>query len=255
MGKSRSATVVAAYLMQTHNITPSQALSQIRQARSICEPNEGFMNQLDLYHQMQMPHRVDESPIYQRWLFQREVEMSRACGQAPDADKIRFEDEHDRDDKPAEMQLRCHKCRYVWLYMILPRYRLTSLSRRTLATSKYLVRHSTKELKKDHTEETPSASVQCAHYFLDPLAWMRPELEQGKLEGRLECPKCHANVGKYAWQGMQCSCSEWVVPAISLAKGRIDAAKSGAQLTSDIRRPPLSSTAREPKQPASTGRL
>ena len=62
---------------------------------------------------------------------------------------------------------------------------------------------------------------------------MRPELEQGKLEGRLECPKCHTNVGKYAWQGMQCSCNEWVVPAISLAKGRIDEARKS---TFDIRR-------------------
>lgn len=51
---------------------------------------------------------------------------------------------------------------------------------------------------------------------------MRPELEQGKLEGRLECPKCHALVGKYAWQGMQCTCADWVLPAISLSKARID---------------------------------
>ena len=55
---------------------------------------------------------------------------------------------------------------------------------------------------------------------------MRPELEQGKVEGRLECPKCQTNVGKYAWQGMQCSCGDWVVPGISLAKGRIDEAIS-----------------------------
>lgn len=66
---------------------------------------------------------------------------------------------------------------------------------------------------------------------------MRPELEQGKLEGRLECPnqKCRNNVGKYAWQGMQCSCGEWIVPGISLAKGRIDEARKA---NFGIRRPP-----------------
>jgi dual specificity phosphatase 12 len=64
---------------------------------------------------------------------------------------------------------------------------------------------------------------------------MRSELEQGKLEGRLECPKCHTNVGKYAWQGMQCSCGDWVVPGISLAKGRIDEARKANY---GIRRPP-----------------
>jgi dual specificity phosphatase 12 len=64
---------------------------------------------------------------------------------------------------------------------------------------------------------------------------MRSELEQGKLEGRLECPKCQSNVGKYAWQGMQCNCGEWVVPGISLSKGRIDEARKS---TAEIRRPP-----------------
>ena len=74
----------------------------------------------------------------------------------------------------------------------------------------------------------PAATPQCAHLFLDPLSWMRSELEQGKMEGRLECPnqKCKNNVGKYAWQGMKCSCGKWVVPAISLARGRVDEIKS-----------------------------
>ena len=70
---------------------------------------------------------------------------------------------------------------------------------------------------------------------------MRHELEEGKLEGRLECPKCKTNVGKYAWQGMQCSCGDWVVPGISLAKGRVDEVKSlKANGSGDlgIRRPP-----------------
>lgn len=69
---------------------------------------------------------------------------------------------------------------------------------------------------------------------------MRPELEQGKLDGRLECPKCNTNVGKYAWQGMQCSCSGWVVPGISLSKGRVDEVKQKA--IAEIRRPPGSTS-------------
>jgi dual specificity phosphatase 12 len=68
---------------------------------------------------------------------------------------------------------------------------------------------------------------------------MRPELEQGKLEGRLECPKCHYIVGKYAWQGLQCTCAVWVLPAITLAKGRIDEARKPI---AGIRRPPGAAT-------------
>ena len=53
---------------------------------------------------------------------------------------------------------------------------------------------------------------------------MRPELEQGILTGRLECPnlKCGAQLGRYAWQGMRCSCGVWVCPAFSVQKGRVD---------------------------------
>lgn len=69
---------------------------------------------------------------------------------------------------------------------------------------------------------------------------MRPELEQAKLDGRLECPKCKANVGKYAWQGMRCNCGDWVLPAISLSKSKIDEVKSRPQgdASFGIRMPP-----------------
>ena len=112
MGKSRSATVVIAYLMQEHNLSPSKALSNLRQARSICEPNEGFIKQLELYGEMQTPEDVEQTPAYQRWVYQREIELSRACGQAPEAEKIRFEDEH-VDDQSSAFELRCRKCRCV----------------------------------------------------------------------------------------------------------------------------------------------
>jgi dual specificity phosphatase 12 len=125
------------------------------------------------------------------------------------------------------------------------------VNRRGLATSQYLLKHASQPIDNDESMNTPIDSLQtvspkdCAHFFLDPLSWMRPELEQGKLEGRLECPKCNTNVGKYAWQGMQCSCGEWVVPGISLAKGRIDEARKS---TAGIRRPPGSVTGGPAKQ-------
>lgn len=119
--------------------------------------------------------------------------------------------------------------------------------RRPLATSQYLVGHTTGDGSASSQQQPspPAASAGCAHYFVDPLSWMRAELEQGKLDGRLECPKCRANVGKYAWQGMRCSCGVWVVPGISLAKGRIDEVKAmagpgGAGV--GIRMPPPSSS-------------
>lgn len=66
---------------------------------------------------------------------------------------------------------------------------------------------------------------------------MRPELDLGILSGRLECPnkKCKAQVGKYAWQGMRCSCGVWVCPAFSLLKGRCDEITGGKRIEAGSR--------------------
>ena len=139
----------------------------------------------------------------------------------------------------SQMQVSNIGIRHEWHRFCRPSFvQRLPVCRRPLATSQYLVAHNPAKVPNDQAKHpsTPAAARDCTHYFLDPLSWMRPELQQGKLEGRLECPKCHTNVGKYAWQGMQCSCSEWVVPGISLAKSRIDEVKKTT--VSDIRRPP-----------------
>lgn len=77
MGKSRSATVICAYLMYHYNITPDAALAKLREARPFAEPNDGFWKQLQLYHSIG-PHKpLGTSPLYQKWLFEREMELSR----------------------------------------------------------------------------------------------------------------------------------------------------------------------------------
>lgn len=219
MGKSRSTTLLIAYLLSQHpKLNPQSALGLIRQSRPFAEPNSGFMEQLSLYHNMRCPstqEALDNHPLYQRWLYQRTVEASVAAGVAPEVSELRFGDEGNAtpinlaaeegsaDTKAGEhpseptTSYRCRRCRTP------------------LGTSAYLVHHNPKR---------PATSQPCAHLHLTPLSWMRPELEQGKLEGRLECPnqKCGQSVGRYAWQGMKCSCGEWVVPGMTLGRGRVD---------------------------------
>ncbi len=258
MGKSRSTALIIAYLLsrslpisqapQTTSsqplpspnlspLTPTSALSLIRQTRPFAEPNSGFMHQLHLYHQMSCPPTLsllEAHPIYQHWLYQRTVEASIATGLAPAVGDLRFSDESPPADDVETMGIgklnlaaasaeqggtseegvvmveappsspsssfRCRRCRAP------------------LATSSYLVPH------------TPAShpGTACAHIHITPLSWMRPELEQGKLEGRLFCPnkKCGQSVGRYAWQGMKCSCGEWVVPGMTLGRGRVDEVRS-----------------------------
>ena len=179
------------------------------------------MSQLELYYKMHCPEDLDSQPIYQRWLYQRSIDASNACGVAPDADDIRFSDldlekQCSNVVSPAEDKQSTYRCRRC---------------RTPLATTAYMIPHepraSHEKKSSPLTAEFASLSVssaKCAHLFLDPLSWMRPELEKGLLVGRLECPnsKCAQNVGKYAWQGMKCSCGDWIVPGICIARARVD---------------------------------
>lgn len=121
MGKSRSATICIAYLLhkQRSALTPQSALALIRESRPLCEPNDGFMEQLNLYHEMGCPEEVTDHPVYQRWLYRREVEESVACGRAPELKSVRFEDEQPQQpqqrSKPT-VEIKCRRCRSVSLF-------------------------------------------------------------------------------------------------------------------------------------------
>ena len=118
MGKSRSAAICIAYLLhrQPGALTPQTALALIRQSRPLCEPNDGFMEQLNLYHEMGCPDEVTDHPSYKRWLYRREVEGSVACGRAPELKSVRFEDEQpvqSQDATGRTVEIKCRKCRLV----------------------------------------------------------------------------------------------------------------------------------------------
>ncbi|KAF9653644.1 phosphatases II, partial [Thelephora ganbajun] len=49
-GIGRSATIVAAYLMYSHQLDTDGALKLIRQSRPYIDPNPGFLEQLDVFH-------------------------------------------------------------------------------------------------------------------------------------------------------------------------------------------------------------
>ena len=250
MGKSRSATIILAYLLRSSRQrcrnqpppdpnaesvriqlmphTPISALELLRRGRSLAEPNEGFMEQLNLYDAMGCPDETLLQELkYQRWLYKRKVRESLMVGTAPETEHIRFEDEYDtpsptdggckvtvpieehgpsaniidsEPDKSAhkrELDIKCRKCRHL------------------LAKSQFIY---------EHTASLQGTNTSCAHIFLHPLSWMKDSLASGALDGRLTCPnpKCNANIGRFAWQGLRCSCGGWVTPGFSVDKSRVD---------------------------------
>ncbi|ROT38270.1 phosphatases II [Sodiomyces alkalinus F11] len=260
MGKSRSVAVTAAYLLYKHPAkfgrashenaaaaasraapTPAAkaaveaAVAHIRRAREIAEPNDGFMSQLELWWDMgcpAAPGRLEANPAYQRWCYRREVERSLAVGEAPS--RIRFEDEERGGEavsatsaaaarREEGRELRCKKCR------------------RVLATAGFVVDHQPdargaherypgqQRQQQRQQEQQQQQQQQCQHFFVEALGWMRGALETGELEGRLTCPneRCGASLGRYSWKGFKCNCGGWVIPAFSLARGRVDEVKTG----------------------------
>ena len=120
MGKSRSATCVIAFLMKKLRISPEEGLELLRRSRSLCDPNDGFKEQLRIYHRMEMADDVEAHPIYQRWMYETKVKQSISNGEAPGLDYIVFEDEKEDEaeyklqedgDKNYAYDIRCRKCR------------------------------------------------------------------------------------------------------------------------------------------------
>lgn len=266
MGKSRSATVLVAYLLwhsrekakaaapppTDSDVVPlppkplsvEEALTILRQGRPIAEPNEGFMDQLYMYVDMGCPStlaEIESQKLYRRFMNRRNVAESLSVNQAPNVLDIRFEDEADDDDavpikaaarlqvndtaKPTEevapgvfaptgstppttgnttTQIRCRRCRHV------------------LASTPHIMAHT--------PSRSDPASQPCAHIFLHPLSWMKETLAEGALDGRLSCPgrNCGANVGKFAWQGLRCSCGGWVTPGFGVVRARVDEVLQGS---------------------------
>ncbi|KAH8669003.1 protein-tyrosine phosphatase-like protein [Xylariales sp. PMI_506] len=68
MGRSRSATLVCAYLMWRYGLTPEQALAQTCEGRPVCQPNPGFMEQLGVYYRvLRAPSPEEAAEIAETW--------------------------------------------------------------------------------------------------------------------------------------------------------------------------------------------
>ncbi|RVD86426.1 uncharacterized protein DFL_004702 [Arthrobotrys flagrans] len=176
MGISRSATICSAYLIYKKRIPAETAIEILRTSRPIVCPNLAFRKQLDIYSENldEAMRNLDDVPAYQRYLYRREVEISRLAHKAPTINHYG----EDEAKEGSDMVLKCRKCR------------------RTLALSKSFVDHcaASPPVASSSRDRILNAvginKTNCQHHFLDPVVWMKPELEKGEMEGKLECPKC-----------------------------------------------------------------
>ncbi|KAJ7269685.1 hypothetical protein C8J57DRAFT_318735 [Mycena rebaudengoi] len=116
-GMSRSATIVAAYLMYTQNIGTQAALEIIRKARPQIEPNPGFMVQLEIFHQAAFKISRRDKTTRMFYMERAVGEVMNGDGSLPETDMFAKFPGTPTDSAPAtpgggpRRRIRCKMCR------------------------------------------------------------------------------------------------------------------------------------------------
>ncbi|KAG1805354.1 protein-tyrosine phosphatase-like protein [Suillus subaureus] len=116
-GISRSATIVAAYLMYSLKLDPESAVDMIRTVRSIAEPNEGFMEQLKVFHQSSYKFTRRDKATRMFYLERTMEEIMNGDGTIPDNAMFAKHPRTPSDSVPntpmivPSRRIRCKMCR------------------------------------------------------------------------------------------------------------------------------------------------
>ncbi|XP_056149383.1 dual specificity protein phosphatase 12 isoform X2 [Lampris incognitus] len=200
-GRSRSATIVTAYLMKRHQLSFNDAYFKLQNTKPDVQVNNGFKEQLCLYEAMQCD--VDtSSPLYKQYRLTKITEKYPELQQIP-REIFAADPAHSTS---SEVSYRCRKCR------------------RTLFRDSSILSHAVGDgasaFSHKKTSNLPGL-VQCTSYFIEPVQWMEEAL-LGVMDGQLLCPKCSSKLGSFSWCGDQCSCGRWITPAFQLHRNRVD---------------------------------
>ncbi|XP_030016173.1 dual specificity protein phosphatase 12 [Sphaeramia orbicularis] len=200
-GRSRSATVVTAFLMKRYQLGFTEAYDRLKRVKQDVQVNSGFEEQLCLYETMQC--EVDtSSPLYKQYRLTKLTEKYPELQQVP---RELFAVDP-ANTSSSEVSYRCRKCR------------------RTLFRDSSLLSHPVGDGASSFSHKKSSnltGEVQCTSYFIEPVQWMEQAL-LGVMDGQLLCPKCSSKLGSFNWCGDQCSCGRWVTPAFQLHRNRVD---------------------------------
>ncbi|KAG5654417.1 hypothetical protein H0H81_002606 [Sphagnurus paluster] len=116
-GISRSATVMAAYLMYSKHLDTEAALQMIRSVRPNIEPNQGFLRQLEIFHQAQykISHRDKLTRMY--YMERTLDEVMNGDGSPPETNMFAKYPMTPSDSSPntpgyPRRRIRCKMCRH-----------------------------------------------------------------------------------------------------------------------------------------------
>ncbi|KAF9471900.1 hypothetical protein BDN70DRAFT_938587 [Pholiota conissans] len=116
-GVSRSSTIVAAYLMYSQKLDPQAALDLIKNSRPYVEPNQGFLQQLELFHDARYKISRREKAIRMFYLDRTVGEVMNGDGSPPQTEMFAKYPRTPSDSLPntpgggPRRRIRCKMCR------------------------------------------------------------------------------------------------------------------------------------------------
>ncbi|TRY78194.1 hypothetical protein TCAL_06766 [Tigriopus californicus] len=216
-GVSRSAAIVAAFLMRTRHWTLDKALALIRRARPAIGPNDGFLRQLALYKRMQCRLDVHDKAykLYKLQCVSNQVKTTKILPHEFYQPSGVVETAHGPSSTTAtsgspmtyHTRFKCKKCRQTLGSQInvLPHERGQTLDWNTLGLQ----------------DESELRECQQGVFF-EPLMWMG-KIFSTTLSEKLHCNKCLYKLGSYSWVGtVQCACGGGTTPGFLLNLNRVD---------------------------------
>ncbi|KAM3914477.1 dual specificity protein phosphatase 12 [Leptodactylus fuscus] len=206
-GVSRSAAVIAAYMMNTTKCTFQEAYLGLQDKKSDIKINEEFVNQLAVFEEMGCDVDIS-SASYKQYRLQKLTQKYPELKKMP---QEVFASDPASMGQSKDVLYRCRKCRRSL-------FKAGSVLNHALGDGPSAFAH------KKLTQLQVSDPKKCTSYFVEPVRWMEDAL-LGVLDGQLLCPKCNAKLGSFNWYGEQCSCGRWVTPAFQVHKNRVDEVK------------------------------
>ncbi|XP_025112847.1 dual specificity protein phosphatase 12-like [Pomacea canaliculata] len=221
-GASRSATIVIAYLMRACHMARDEALSFVKKQRPIVNPNQGFLEQLQLFENMGC--RVDRSHEEFRMYTLNKLAIRIKSGVHKEAIPANIYVSETASKSSEDIVYKCRKCRRP-----LFRQSVVLSHKKGEGESAFDWRSKippkASEMKPENLEAELEAKCDIS-LFVEPIEWMKGKIEH--MEGKLSCPKCSAKLGSFVWYGERCPCGAWVAPAFHIQRNKVDEVKPHA---------------------------
>ncbi|XP_076454666.1 dual specificity protein phosphatase 12-like [Babylonia areolata] len=237
VGASRSATVVIAYVMRTYTMSRAAALEFVQLRRPIVSPNQGFLQQLDLFELM--GYKVNEAHEEFRRYMLNKIALRSKSGFRKDQLLSSIYRPESSPSAATGTVYKCRKCRRVLFQSdaLMPHTKGDWASaydwHSKMPSSQRPQQRTLDAPGKENGDESTGGTGEgegggrgekCEmSLFVEPMAWMKGQVET--VEGKLACPKCSAKLGSFVWYGERCPCGAWVAPAFHIQTGKVDAMK------------------------------